>query len=165
MSDPKSNEKELKIRPIKNGIVVDHIVAGQVLNVCKILKILPGSEKVVSIAMNVDSKRLGLGRKDILKIEGRKIEHVDEIAKIAIISPDATVNIIEDFLVKEKRQVEIPSEIIGIIKCPNPNCISNVPEEPVKTKFKKEKRGSEVFFSCLYCGYFIYHNEIASAII
>jgi len=163
MNDSKLNEKAWKIRPIKNGIVVDHIVAGQVLNVCKILKILPGSEKVVSIAMNVDSKRLG--RKDILKIEGRKIEDVTEIAKIAIISPEATVNIIEDFQIKEKRQVEIPLEIVGIIKCPNPSCISNAPEEPVKTKFQKEKRGSEVFFSCLYCGYIIYPDEIASAII
>lgn len=153
--------KELKITPIENGIVIDHIKAGQVLNVCKILGILPGSQKVVSIAMNVESKKMG--KKDILKIEERELD-ISEIHKIAIISPRATVNVIKSYRVIQKEKVKLPSTIIGIIKCQNPNCISNDPKEPIKSKFLREGKNGDFSFRCYYCGQVIESEKLIESI-
>jgi len=145
--------KLLKVNKIKNGIVIDHVRAGEALKVCQILGILPRTKEMVTVAMNVFSRKMG--RKDIIKIENKKLNS-SEIHKIAIISPEATINIIEDFGVKQKEQVKLPKEIIGIIKCPNPTCVSNA-NEPIQSKFLKEKDGKA--FKCHYCGYQIIDSE------
>jgi len=154
--------KKLKITPIKNGIVIDHIKAGQVLNVCKILGISPGTEKVISIAMNVESKKMG--KKDILKIEGRQLE-TSEIHRVAIISPNATINRIEDFVVVQKEKVHLPSLIEGIIKCSKESCISNDPGEPIRSKFIRQENGDDFTFQCYYCGQKIGSEKIMESII
>jgi len=155
-------KKGLKISPIKNGVVIDHIKAGQALNVCKILEISPGTEKIVSIAMNVRSRKMG--RKDILKIEGRKLE-IAEIHKIVIISPNATINIIENCKVEQKEKVRLPEMIVRIIKCQNPTCISNDPKEPIKSKFLRENQGGNSSFKCWYCGQIIEAEKLIESII
>jgi len=160
--ESKIKEDELKIKRIKNGIVIDHIRAGQALNVCKILNISPGTQKVISIAMNVESKKMG--RKDILKIEERKLE-IPEIHKIAIISPEATINVIENFEVKQKENVKLPEMISGIIKCQNPNCISNDPQEPVVSKFIRKGAPNNFFLQCYYCGHIIEEEKLIESII
>jgi len=125
-------KKELKIVPIKNGTVIDHITAGQALNVLKILEINGRTDAVVSVVINVRSKKMG--RKDIVKVEDRELKP-DEVDKIALIAPNATINIIQDSEVAGKHKVYLPESIEGIIRCANPNCISNEEKEPVMSKF------------------------------
>jgi aspartate carbamoyltransferase regulatory subunit len=124
-------KKELKIPLIKNGTVIDHITAGNAVKVLHILGIPISTSSVVSVAMNVKSK---MGKKDIVKVENREIDP-QEVDKIALIAPKATINIIRDYKVAKKHKVELPSEIIGIVRCSNPTCVSNA-NEPVKSRFK-----------------------------
>ncbi|RLG59636.1 MAG: aspartate carbamoyltransferase regulatory subunit, partial [Candidatus Hydrothermarchaeota archaeon] len=89
-------EKELRVLKIKNGTVIDHIEGGQALNVLKIIGI---PKTTVTIAMNVPSKKTGI--KDIVKVEGRELKE-EEVNKISLISPRATINIIRNYEVVEK---------------------------------------------------------------
>lgn len=139
-------EKELKIEPICNGTVIDHITSGQALNVLKILGITDAYKAVLSVAMNVPSKNMK--SKDIVKIEDRELAS-EEVDKIALIAPNATINIIRDYEVIEKHKVKLPDEIEGIIKCSNPNCISN-DREPVSPKFILHGK-NPLQFRCFYC--------------
>ncbi|MEM1514125.1 MAG: aspartate carbamoyltransferase regulatory subunit [Candidatus Thermoplasmatota archaeon] len=138
--------KELKVQPIKNGTVIDHITPGNALKVLKILGITEKyADSVISIAMNVVGKR---GVKDIVKIENREIDP-KEVNKIALIAPNATINIIRNYEVVEKYNVSIPDEIVGIVRCANPNCISNS-KEPIETKFIVRSR-NPLRIKCYYC--------------
>ncbi len=137
--------KELKVQPIKDGTVIDHITPGNALKVLKILGIEGKEESIISIAINVVGKR---GKKDIVKIENRELDS-NEVNKIALIAPNATINIIRNYEVIEKRRVVVPDEIIGIVRCPNPNCISNS-KEPIKSKFIVTKR-QPLRIKCYYC--------------
>jgi len=140
-------KKELKIVPIKNGTVIDHITAGQALNVLKILEINGRTDAVVSVVINVRSKKMG--RKDIVKVEDRELKP-DEVDKIALIAPNATINIIQDSEVAGKHKVYLPESIEGIIRCANPNCISNAEKEPVMSKFVTVSENPPQF-RCFYC--------------
>ncbi|HOT06839.1 MAG: Aspartate carbamoyltransferase regulatory chain [Methanosaeta sp. PtaB.Bin039] len=141
-------EKELKVRPIRNGTVIDHIPGGQALNVLKILGIsrTTGAGATVSVLMNVDSPKLG--KKDIVKVEDRELLS-EEVDKIALIAPGATINIVRDFEVAEKYVVDLPDLIVGVVRCQNPNCISNS-SEPIRPQMQvREKR--PVQLRCMYC--------------
>ncbi|MBE9592270.1 MAG: aspartate carbamoyltransferase regulatory subunit, partial [Proteobacteria bacterium] len=96
--------RELKIQTIKNGSVIDHITAGNAVKVLHILGIPKTFSSTVSVAMNVKSK---LGKKDIVKVENRELDP-QEVDKIALIAPKATINIIRDFEVAEKHRVKLP---------------------------------------------------------
>ncbi len=144
-----SVKKEMRVRPIKHGTVIDHITAGQALNVLRILGISGTSTAVVSVAMNVPSGVLGL--KDIVKVEDRELKE-EEVDRISLIAPNATINIIRDFEVIEKYRVELPERLEGVVKCDNPNCISNT-NEPVISKFAVNKKPVEL--RCIYCDHVI----------
>jgi len=137
--------KELKIQPIKNGTVIDHISAGNAVKVLHILGIPKTSSSIVSVAMNVKSK---YGKKDIVKVENRELDP-NELDKIALIAPKATINIIRDYEVAEKHKVKLSKEIIGIVSCSNPTCISNS-KEPVKSRFIVLKK-DPIQIKCYYC--------------
>jgi aspartate carbamoyltransferase regulatory subunit len=137
--------KKLKITPIKNGTVIDHITPGLAVKVLRILKIPESTSSVVSVAINVKSK---IGKKDIVKVENRELD-TREVDKIALIAPKATINIIRDFEVIDKHRVKLPNEIIGIVKCSNPTCISNA-REPVKSRFQLVSDDPPVI-KCYYC--------------
>lgn len=122
--------KKLKITPIKNGTVIDHITPGVAVKVLHILKIPESTSSVVSVAMNVQSR---IGKKDIVKVENRELDP-KEVDKISLIAPKATINIIRDYEVAEKHKVQLPDEVFGILKCSNPTCISNA-REPVQSRF------------------------------
>ena len=122
--------RELRIQPIKNGTVIDHITAGNSVKVLHILDIPKSQSSIVSVAMNVKSR---LGKKDIVKIENRELDP-HEVDKIALIAPKATINIIRDYEVAEKHRVRLPDEIVGIARCSNPTCVSNS-NEPIESKF------------------------------
>ncbi|OKY77825.1 MAG: Aspartate carbamoyltransferase regulatory subunit PyrI [Candidatus Methanohalarchaeum thermophilum] len=139
-------EKELRVRPIKNGTVIDHLTAGLALKVVKILGIDETIKEVVSIVMNVSSE--SMGKKDIVKVENRELNS-DEVDKISLIAPKATINIIRDHEIVEKHRVSLPDTVEEFIECPNSKCITNT-NEPIKSKFKviNEK---EVKLKCEYC--------------
>lgn len=139
-------EVELKVRPIKNGTVIDHIAAGQALNVLKILEIYGTSDATVSVVMNVGSGKLE--KKDIVKVENRELRE-EEVNRIALIAPAATINIIRNYKVVEKRKVDLPSEIIGVVRCQNPSCISNT-SEPIKSRLIVKAK-NPVLLRCIYC--------------
>ena len=138
--------EELRVRKIREGTVIDHITAGQALTVLNILGITKLKDNILSIVMNVPSHKLG--RKDIVKIEGRELKP-EEVDKIALIAPKATINIIRDFNVIEKQRVRLPRIIRGIVKCANPMCVSNA-NEPIKSLFYVESE-DPLRLRCYYC--------------
>ena len=137
--------KELKIPLIKNGTVIDHIKSGNAIKVLRILEIPQNLSSTVSVAINVKSH---LGSKDIVKVENRELK-TSEVDKIALIAPKATINIIRNYEVAEKHKVELPNQIIGIVKCSNPTCISNY-NEPVKSRFIVINKDPPQII-CYYC--------------
>ena len=144
---------ELKVKPIENGTVIDHIPANKALQVLKILG-LPKEGTNVTLAMNVSSK---LGYKDIVKFENRELEHT-EIDKISLIAPNATINIIRDYEIVAKDQVRMVNELNGIVKCTNPKCISNT-SEPIGSKFYLVE-SDPITVRCHYCERLVQADEI-----
>ncbi len=138
--------KEFKVTPIRNGTVIDHIEVGTALKVLRIIGVKEDVSSTVSVLMHVPSKKAGW--KDIVKIEDRELDP-KELDKIALISPDATINIIRDYNVAEKFVVEVPSRIVGIMRCPNPGCITNK-NEPVEPEFVVESK-KPITLRCVYC--------------
>ena len=145
-------KKELVISKIERGTVIDHINAGKALLVLRILGIGVGSRDTVTLAMNVPSKKMG--RKDIVKVEGKYIGE-DELNRISLIAPNATINIIKDYEILRKFKVKMPKFVEGILRCPNNNCISNDSREPVTPKFEIVDGAAR----CIYCGGKIYEIE------
>ncbi|MBP2132445.1 aspartate carbamoyltransferase regulatory subunit [Methanomicrobium sp. W14] len=150
-------EKGLLISPIENGTVIDHINAGEALKVLRILGVTGFTKEALSIATNVRSN-LSLKKKDIVKISDRELSK-EEVNRIALISPNATINIIRDYKVVEKVGVEVPKVLVGVVKCPNPGCITNS-DEPIETKFEVVN-GT---LHCVYCDNII-TSDIADYII
>lgn len=138
-------EKHLKVSAIKNGTVLDHIPADQLFKVIDILG-LSCINNQITFGTNLDSKLLG--KKGIIKIADRYFE-ADEINRIALIAPQAKINIIRDFEVVEKRVLSIPSAIKGIVKCMNPVCITN--HQSVETLFTTIRDEQELRLLCHYC--------------
>jgi len=140
------SKKELIVSKIRNGTVIDHIPAGKALTVLKLLGITGREGNVVAIVMNVESRKLG--KKDIVKIENRELTP-KETDMIALIAPTATINIIKDFVVVEKRRVIVPKLIKGLLKCPNPTCITRA--EPIESTFETISV-NPLILRCIYCG-------------
>lgn len=138
--------KQLKVQPIKNGTVIDHIAAGTALKVLAILGISKMPTETVSVLMNVFSKKYS--KKDMVKIENREL-NPKEVDKIGLIAPEATINIVKNYRVIVKHKVKLPEVVIGIVRCANPNCISNL-KEPVKSKFAVIST-SPLKLRCYYC--------------
>ena len=137
-------KKELSITAIKNGTVIDHIPNEVAFKVAEILD-LEGIKGMISVATNLSSK--AMGTKGIIKVSDKNLTK-DEADKIAIIAPKATVNIIKNYEVKQKIRVELPSIINRIIKCSNPNCVTN--NEKVATKFYVPSK-EPLKVRCHYC--------------
>jgi aspartate carbamoyltransferase regulatory subunit len=147
--------QELYVRKIKDGTVIDHITAGFALDVLKILGINGKDGEVVSVALNVESKQLH--HKDIVKIQNRELKP-SEVDKIALIAPNATINIIRNYDVASKKVVELPPSIRGIIKCDNPSCISNS-REPVEPRFGVDRR-EPIRVRCYFCGHVMEREDV-----
>lgn len=139
--------EELKVSKIRQGTVIDHIRAGMAPAVLRILGIDRGFADVVVVAMNVKSSKLG--HKDIVKMENQILGE-ETLKKIAIIAPQATMNIVDDFEIVEKYEVSLPTDLQGIVRCPNRNCITNA-SEGVHSLFVLERETPAVEFRCHYC--------------
>ncbi len=141
----KAAKKELAVAALCCGTVIDHVPNDVLFKAVKIL----GIERLkthVTIGNNLSSKRLG--SKGIIKVADVEFPE-DVINRIALIAPHAKINIIRDFEVVEKRPVTLPDEIVGIVKCDNPKCITN--NEPMRTRFSVIDR-ENVAIRCHYCG-------------
>lgn len=147
-------DSKLLVSKIREGTVIDHIPAGRALVVLRLLN--PPRDARVAVVMNAESRKLG--RKDIVKVEG-VILSPEQTAAVALVAPRATINIIRDYVVVEKRKASPPRVVEGILHCTNPTCITRKPREPIKPKFKLA-REDPVTLQCMYCGTIITQEEI-----
>jgi aspartate carbamoyltransferase regulatory subunit len=148
-----NKDKELMVSAIKDGTVIDHIPAANLFKVISILK-LDQTTNQVTFGNNLESRKLK--RKSIIKIADKYFAD-DEIDKIALVAPQAKLNIIKDYQVVEKRLVEIPSEVVGYVKCFNPKCISN--NEDMVTRFSLEQK-EPLELRCHYCEKITYEEDL-----
>lgn len=139
-------ESELIVRRIKEGTVIDHIDEGKGLPVLNALRIDGKDGSLITLALNVPSGKFK--KKDIIKVENKFLRD-DDTNKLAVIAPKATVNIIRDYKLAEKRRVSLPNEIDKIFRCSNLECITNSSEhiESVMDVVDKEK----LILRCRYC--------------
>lgn len=148
-----TNEKELQVKALQNGTVIDHIPSDKLFNVVALLKL----DKVgnqITIGNNLNSKLLG--KKGIIKIADRYYAEA-EISRIALIAPFAKINVIKDYEVIEKKQLSLPERFTGIVRCPNPKCVTN--NEPMKTSFEVIS-SRPLVIKCHYCEREIQQEDI-----
>ena len=138
-------EKKLKVAALKDGTVIDHIPSDKLFKVVHILH-LNTCLNQITLANNLESKKIG--SKGIVKIADRALAD-NETNKLALICPDAKINIIRDYEVVEKRPLILPDEIREIVQCANPNCITN--NQPVQTRFFVFKDADSTHLKCRYC--------------
>lgn len=136
--------KKLSVSAIENGTVIDHIPAQNLFKVINILG-LDKIDNLITFGANMESRRLGT--KAIIKVADKFFEF-EEINRIAVVAPHAKLNVIKGYNVVEKKVVEVPDHIEGIIKCVNPKCITNF--ENIKTKFEVIDK-QNVSLKCHYC--------------
>lgn len=137
-------KQELQVAALENGTVIDHIPSEKLFTVVSLLELEQMSNNI-TIGFNLKSEKLG--RKGIIKIAG-KFFCDDEINRIAVVAPNVILNIIRDYEVVEKREVSLPDELRGIVKCANPKCITN--NEPMQTLFHVVDKERSII-KCHYC--------------
>ncbi len=146
---------ELMVRRIHEGTVIDHIDEGKGLQVLSALGIDGKDGNVITIALNVPSGKFK--KKDIIKVENKFLKD-DDTNKLAVIAPKATVNIIKDYKLVEKRRVLLPNEIDRIFRCSNPECITNSTEHIESIMDVVNKEG--LVLKCRYCGRVLDVNQL-----
>ncbi|MFH1536826.1 MAG: aspartate carbamoyltransferase regulatory subunit [Patescibacteria group bacterium] len=134
-----------KVFTIKDGTVIDHIPVGMAIQLIRLLKLIE-SNCVVTMGANFKSKKRG--GKDIIKIENKELTP-EEVNQVALLAPKATINIIRDYKIAKKFQVEIPEVFEDTAKCPNPKCITNM--DPKNAKFIPVEEGKDMRLKCHYC--------------
>jgi len=133
----------MKVDSIQNGIVIDHIAAGRGMQLYHLLQ-LDQLDCPVAIMKNVNSHKMG--KKDIIKVDGRLDINIDAIGYV---DPKATVNIIRDGQLVEKRDIVLPEKLVNVIRCKNPRCISTT-EQELEQVFELKDREKGIY-RCLYC--------------
>lgn len=150
-----SESSQLLVRRIKNGTVIDHIESPRALLVLNILDINGQEGNVITVALNVPS--IKHDKKDIIKVENKFLEK-KETDKLALIAPYATINIIKDYKLVEKRKIQLPDRIIGFFRCPNLKCITNTEADLRSTIEVIDKQ--KIILKCKYCARSITTEEI-----
>ncbi len=138
------NKKERLVAAIENGTVIDHIPAEKTFQVASLLELMD-LKSIVTIGNNYASKKVG--RKGIIKVENKFFTD-EEISRLSVVAPNVVLNIIKDYEVVEKKTVEIPDELRGIVKCKNPKCVTN--NEPMQTVFHVVDKTNGML-RCHYC--------------
>ena len=147
------NKKELKVVALRNGTVIDHIPSDKLFKVVSILK-LDKVQNQLTFGNNLESRKLGT--KGIVKVSDLYFAQ-NVIDKIALIAPNAKLNIIKDYKVTEKKSVHLSDEITDIVCCANPKCITN--NQPVPTKFHVVGK-NPITLRCHYCEKVFQENEL-----
>lgn len=139
-----TNKTERQVAAIKNGTVIDHIPAEKTYEVANLLE-LQKMENPVTIGYNYPSKKIG--KKGIIKVSDKFFTD-EEISRLSVVAPNVVLNVIKDYEVVEKKKVETPDELRGIVKCNNPKCITN--NEPMDTIFNVIDKEHGIL-KCHYC--------------
>lgn len=139
-----TSRKEMAVAALRNGTVIDHIPAESLFKVVNLLGI-EGMPNSVTIGYNLDSKRMG--RKGIIKIADVFFPQ-ETLNRIAVIAPNVVINVIKDYEVVEKKHVTVPEELVDIVRCNNPKCITN--NEPMRTRFHVVDAEAGIL-RCHYC--------------
>ena len=152
-ADEKKSGRVYKVYAIPSGTVIDHLPAGTALKTIDIL----GLEKseLLTVGINFDSKKYG--KKDIIKVQNRYLSQA-ETNKLAMLAPNATINIIKDEALIEKKRVEIPPVIEGIVKCSNPMCVTNN-ENNIITRFYVARK-QPLRIRCHHCERYMEPKDI-----
>lgn len=140
---PVKSEETLQVSALRNGTVIDHLQHGTALRTMRLLAL--DLDATVLAGINLPSSKMG--SKDLIKVEGRELTQ-EEIDKVALLSPEATLSIIRDFKVIRKIRPAIPDRIAGLIQCPNPSCITR--DRRVETQFLTEGR-TPLKLRCFFC--------------
>jgi aspartate carbamoyltransferase regulatory subunit len=140
----KVNKQELLVAALENGTVIDHIPTDKLFSVVSMLG-LEHMKNKITIGFNFDSQKIG--KKGIIKIADKFFTE-DEVNRISVVAPHVVMSIIRNYEVVEKHNVEMPSELRGIVKCANPKCITN--NEPMQTIFEVVDKDNCVI-RCHYC--------------
>ena len=146
--------KQLLVSAIKHGTVIDHVQAGMATKLLEVLN-LSNHKKIVTLGLNLPSQYMGL--KDLIKIEDKELTK-KEANKIAIFSPQASINIIKDYEITKKFDVTLPDNIQSLIICPNQKCITN--NENMESDFKVYNLNKQVKLECKYCEKIFLQSEI-----
>lgn len=137
-------KKELQVAALENGTAIDHIPPSELFKVASLLG-LENMDNTITIGNNLHSNKMGC--KGMIKISNKFFEE-DEINRIALIAPNVVLNIIRDYEVVEKKTVTLPDELVGLVRCNNPKCITN--NEPMATRFEViDKENGTI--KCHYC--------------
>ncbi len=139
-----TNKEALQVSALCNGTVIDHIPADKLFEVVNILDI-PSMTTNVTIGYNLKSRKLGT--KGLIKVADKFFSD-EEVNRISLVAPNVVLNTIRDYQVVEKREVKMPDEIKGIVRCPNPKCVTN--NEPMTTIFHLVDKESGTI-KCRYC--------------
>lgn len=142
------------ISQIEKGTVIDHLDPKVVFTVVRILGIDRDIHETVTVGVNLQSKVLE--KKGIIKIANRFLT-AEDVNRLSVVSPNATVNIIENYEVKQKFKVVFPELVEKILKCPNRNCVTNVEGTP--SRFKLVTHDPLLLF-CTYCERFTAKDDI-----
>ena len=137
-------KEALQVAALKEGTVIDHIPADKLFTVVNLLQ-LQKTEQNITIGNNFESQRLG--KKGFIKVADRFFTD-EEISRLSVVAPNVRLNIIRNYEVVEKKQVIMPDELCGIVKCANPKCITN--NEPMKTIFHVTDKDNGIL-RCHYC--------------
>ncbi|PIT87497.1 MAG: aspartate carbamoyltransferase regulatory subunit [Candidatus Magasanikbacteria bacterium CG10_big_fil_rev_8_21_14_0_10_40_10] len=146
--------RAFRVFAIEEGTVIDHIDNGVALKIIRLLN-LAAENKIVSVGLNFSSRTQKY--KDIIKVEKRELTP-EEMNRVAILAPHATINIIRDYKVHKKFRVEIPQQIEHVIVCPNPKCVTN--HDGTDTVFSVISRNHSLKLQCHYCEKIFKQEEI-----
>ena len=136
--------QELQVAALESGTVIDHIPSGKLFEVISLLH-LENVRSAVTVGYNLKSKKMG--NKSIIKIAGKFFSD-DEINQLSVVAPKVTLSVIRDYAVGEKKEVKMPEELVGIVRCDNHKCITNNEPMPTRFHFLGKERGT---LQCHYC--------------
>jgi len=149
----REKKRELQVAALENGTAIDHIPPEHLFKVAHLIG-LNKMENRITFGNNLESKKMG--RKGMIKIADKFFEE-EEINRIALVAPNVILNIIRDYEVVEKKNISLPDELVGIVQCNNPKCITN--NEPMTTHFYVADKLSGTI-KCRYCERKINKEEI-----
>ena len=149
-------QEQLLVAALENGTVIDHIPCDKVFQVVSLLHLEQNDRDAITIGMNLKSERIGL--KGIVKV-ANKFFTDEELNQLSVITPNVTLITIRDYEVVEKKEVEMPDTLTGIVRCPNPKCICN--NEPMRTIFHREPANGHL--RCHSCNTEVMQGEVVLA--
>lgn len=137
--------KQLQVAALKNGTVIDHIPNSKLFEVVRLLHLEQITDSSITVGYNLESHEMG--RKSLIKVSDHYFSD-SELNQLSVVAPNVTLCIVRDYEIAEKKKVALPPRLSGIVRCPNPKCITN--NEPMPTLFHTVDEDSGTL-RCHYC--------------